>query len=54
MIADSYVQNGILHIVPTLTADQYGNSFLYNGTLDLNKQGCNFIGPENLSSSCLR
>ena len=35
----SYVKNGFLHIKPTLTTDHYGESFLYNGTLNL--QGCN-------------
>jgi beta-glucanase (GH16 family) len=26
---------------PTLTADRYGEEFLYNGRLDLNQEGCN-------------
>ena len=38
---NSYVRNGVLYIKPTLTADQYGNDFLYNGVLDLTKEGCN-------------
>lgn len=37
----SYVKNGVLFIKPTLTADRFGNDFLYTGTLDLNKEGCN-------------
>ncbi|XP_046462525.1 beta-1,3-glucan-binding protein-like [Daphnia pulex] len=51
---NSYVKNGILHIVPTFTSTRFGESFLYNGTLNLTAEGCNFIGPENLSSSCVR
>jgi hypothetical protein len=31
----------ILYIKPTLTADRFGEAFLYNGTLDLYKEGCN-------------
>ncbi|XP_018563526.1 beta-1,3-glucan-binding protein-like [Anoplophora glabripennis] len=33
---NSYVENGILHIKPTLLADEKGESFLYSGTLDVN------------------
>ncbi|XP_057370125.1 beta-1,3-glucan-binding protein-like isoform X1 [Daphnia carinata] len=51
---NSYVKDGILHIVPTFTADRFSESFLYNGTLNLTAEGCNFIGPENFTSSCLR
>ncbi|XP_065346175.1 beta-1,3-glucan-binding protein-like [Cloeon dipterum] len=36
---NSYVKDGILHIVPTLTADEYGEEFLYNGNLSY--PGCN-------------
>ncbi|CAH1155650.1 unnamed protein product [Phaedon cochleariae] len=34
--SNSYVEDGILHIKPTLVADDYGNDFLYSGTIDLN------------------
>ena len=37
----SFVRNGNLFIKPTLTSDRFGESFLYNGVLDLNKEGCN-------------
>ena len=30
-----------MHIRPTLTADRFGQDFLYNGTLDLWPEGCN-------------
>ncbi|XP_046646573.1 beta-1,3-glucan-binding protein-like [Daphnia pulicaria] len=43
---NSYVKNGMLFIKPTLTADRFDNNFLYSGTLDLNKEGCN-INWEN-------
>lgn len=43
---NSYVKDGVLFIKPTLTADRFGNDFLYTGTLDLNKEGCN-INWEN-------
>lgn len=36
-----YVQEGALRLRPTLTADRFGEEFLYNGTLDLWKEGCN-------------
>lgn len=38
---NSYVRDGILYIKPTLTADRFGEDFLYNGVLDLNQEGCN-------------
>ncbi|XP_050515647.1 beta-1,3-glucan-binding protein-like isoform X1 [Diabrotica virgifera virgifera] len=34
--SNSYVENGVLHIRPTLVADDYGNEFLYSGTIDVN------------------
>ena len=33
--------DGILHIRPTLTADRFGEDFLYDGVLDLGSEGCN-------------
>lgn len=41
LVESSYVRDGILFIRPTLTADRFGENFLYNGTLDLRKEGCN-------------
>jgi len=38
---NSYVRDGVLYLKPTLTADRYGEDFLYNGTLDLWDEGCN-------------
>jgi len=29
----SYVRNGVLYLKPTLVASEYGESFLYNGSL---------------------
>ena len=40
-LESSYVRDGVLHIRPTLTADRFGEDFLYNGTLDLWPEGCN-------------
>ena len=37
---NSYVKDGVLYIKPTLTADEYGEEFLYNGFLDLAQEGC--------------
>jgi hypothetical protein len=34
--SNSFVKDGKLHIKPTLTADQYGESFLANGVINLN------------------
>lgn len=45
----SYVENGVLHIRPTLTADRFGEDFLYNGTLDLWPEGCNI----NYNGGCV-
>ncbi len=44
----SYTQNGVLYIKPTLTADRFGEDFLYNGVLDLNAEGCNI----NIDGGC--
>ena len=40
VFACSFVQDGVLHIRPTLTAERFGEDFLYNGTLDLTPE-CN-------------
>ena len=40
-VLSSYVRDGILYIRPTLTADRFAEDFLYNGTLDMWKEGCN-------------
>ena len=44
-----YVKNGLLYIKPTLTADRFGESFLYHGKLDLNNDGCNL----NIDNGCV-
>ena len=36
--ANSWVRGGHLHIMPTLTGIQYGEQFLYSGTLDLRRE----------------
>lgn len=33
---NSYVDNGILHLKPTLLEDRYGAGFVNTGTLDMN------------------
>jgi len=38
---NSFARGGNLFIKPTLTADRFNEGFLYNGTLDLNAEGCN-------------
>ena len=48
-MACSYVKDGVLFIKPTLTADRFNKNFLYNGVLDLNKEGCNV----NWDNGCL-
>ena len=37
---NSYVENGILFIKPTLTVDRYIEEFLKSGYLDLIEEGC--------------
>lgn len=34
--SNSYVENGILHLRPTFTSDEYGEGFLSSGTVDVN------------------
>ena len=36
--ANSWVSGGHLHLMPTLTADEYGEEFLHSGKLDLYKE----------------
>lgn len=52
--SNSYAQDGHLHIKPTYLADDYGEDFLYSGTLDLgtecnnaNHDGCVRTGSES-------
>ena len=49
---NSYVKNGLLHIVPTLTADEYGEDFIYNGELNLWDEGCR--DEWSWSDGCIR
>ncbi|XP_048253252.1 beta-1,3-glucan-binding protein-like isoform X2 [Haliotis rufescens] len=35
---NTYIRNGVLYMKPTLTADKFGNDFLYHGVLDVQKQ----------------
>lgn len=44
----SYVKDGKLFIKPTLTANRFSNDFLYHGSLNLGKEGCNF----NVDNGC--
>jgi len=50
------VKDGYLHMVPTLTQERFPEqpNFLYEGVLDLTLEGCNYVGPEGFSSSCVR
>ena len=34
--SNSFVRDGVLYIKPTLTAERFGEEFLYSGTLDMN------------------
>ena len=36
--SNSWVSEGALHVMPTLTASEYGEDFLHNGCIDLNKE----------------
>ena len=36
--SNSWVSEGALHVMPTLTALEYGDDFLYNGCIDLNTE----------------
>ena len=49
VVVISFVKGGNLYIKPTLTATRFGESFLYNGVLDLNKEGCNL----NIDGGCV-
>uniref|UniRef100_A0A1I8ID15 GH16 domain-containing protein n=1 Tax=Macrostomum lignano TaxID=282301 RepID=A0A1I8ID15_9PLAT len=48
---NSYVRNGKLYIKPSSTASEYGNDFLYRGSLNLWEQGCQ---PDmNIDGGCM-
>lgn len=47
---NSFTRNGNLYIKPTLTADTFGEDFVWNGKLDLWKSGCNL----DMWNGCLR
>ncbi len=49
-VYNSYVENGVLYIKPTLTVDRYGNDFLKNGYLDLIEEGCD---PKVVDKQCI-
>ena len=36
--SNSWVSEGALHVMPTLTASEYGEDFLHSGCIDLNKE----------------
>ena len=36
--SNSWASEGALHIMPTLTAMEFGEDFLYNGCIDLNNE----------------
>ncbi|KAF4528399.1 hypothetical protein B566_EDAN015168 [Ephemera danica] len=42
-----FVRDGILHLQPTLTADEFGEDFMYNGTLSF--PGCNHKPCESVA-----
>jgi len=48
---NSYVQDGVLHIKPSLTADEFGDDFLYSGSLSLWDQGCE--DSMNIDGGCV-
>jgi len=47
---NSYTEDGMLVIKPTLTADEYGEDFLYNGELNLWEEGCD--ESMNIENGC--
>merc|ERR1711973_197469 len=48
---NSYVKDGKLFILPTLTSEEFGEEFLYNGTLDLWEDGCR--DQWNIDNGCV-
>lgn len=37
-----FVDDGVLHLKPTLTADKFGEKFLYNGSVEIPQKECTF------------
>ena len=33
---NSFIRDGVLYLKPTLTAERYGEDYLYSGSLDMN------------------
>jgi len=55
--SNSWVSEGALHVMPTLTSLEYGEDFLYNGCIDLNQENperpCNiWWNKEHLCKDC--
>ena len=52
--SNSWVSEGALHVMPTLTASEYGEDFLHNGCIDLNKEVSELSPPGtcHLSNYC--
>ncbi len=48
---NSYARDGYLFIKPSLTADEYGEDFLYNGELSLWEEGC--TDSWNIDGGCV-
>jgi len=47
---NSYIDNGDLVIKPSLTADEYGEDFIYNGNINLWDEGC--TDSMNIDGGC--
>ena len=50
ILLHSYVRDGVLYLIPTLTADEFGEDFLYNGFIDLTEEGC--TDEMNIDGGC--
>lgn len=51
---NSFVQNGELHLRPTLTADEYGEQFLFSGTVNLWEQPEENRCTNDVDNGCIR
>jgi hypothetical protein len=48
---NSYIKDGVLYMKPSLTADEYGEDFLYDGSLNLWDEGCQ--DSMNIDGGCM-
>lgn len=48
---NSFVRDGLLYINPSLTADEYGEDFIYSGEINLWDEGC--TDEMNIDGGCI-